>query len=521
MVRSLAFLPCFLPLAQVSPDASERFRDYPETDVLAYDIELTLDPARKTVEGHEHIRIRAQQDLGSVPLDAVTKPGWTLGFRQGKELAFRRESDERVRVELETPVRAGQELELEARFSGAPPDGLYFGRTRYGEPCVFTDHYSIRAHGWLPCEDHPGDRARFSLALIVPRGLEVVGTGGMARTSEPAPDGFALWKGACASELPTYLLAFAVGSWARIAEDGDARLLPHFVYARDREKAERALVHHAQWMRRMEQVFGPYPYGSYCIAQVPTRWGGMENAGNTWVMEQLFDLEQGGVGTLAHEFAHQWFGDGVGYADWREVWLSEGFASYLGPWLEAETGGPPLAEAMARARENWLSSSEGRAYPVRWRGFEHPDGALNPNSYPKGAWVLHMLRKELGDEMFFSALAGYYRANVGHAVSTEALRAAVERAAGRELGWFFAQWLDRPGCPELRFEWKESGVTARQVQSGAPFEFLLPLRWTGADGQVRERDVHVRERETEIELEGAPIRDGQVDPRVELLYRNG
>src|SRR6185436_3752891 len=382
-------------------------------------------------------------------------------------LALTRETDERVSVALPHPVHAGEELTLEADFAGKPPDGLYFGRSRYGEPWVYTDHYSVRAHGWLPCEDHPGDRALFTLTLTVPEALEVVGTGGLARTKEPAPRGFALWRGACASELPTYLLAFAAGPWARVPEEGDPRLFPHFVYRQDVENARKALVHHAAWFGHMERVFGPYPYSSYCIAQVPTRWGGMENAGNTWVMESLFDARPDGPsGVLAHEFAHQWFGDGVGYADWQEVWLSEGFASFFGPWLDSQTGGKPFAEALRGEREQWLASEEGRTLPVRWRGFENPDGALNANSYPKGAWILRMLEKELGEELFLAGIASYYRENVGRAVTSATFRKAMERAAKRDLGAFFQQWLERPGCPELSFTWTPETVTVRQLQSG-------------------------------------------------------
>src|SRR5262249_3026373 len=151
----------------------------------------------------------------------------TVGAGEGaarmmeEPLTFARETDDRVSVALPHPVRAGQELTLEADFSGKPPDGLYFGKSRYGEPFVYTDHYSVRASGWLPCADHPGDRALFSRALTVPEGLEVVGTGGLERTKEPAPPGFALWRGDCKSELPTYLLAFAAGPWARVPEKGD------------------------------------------------------------------------------------------------------------------------------------------------------------------------------------------------------------------------------------------------------------------------------------------------------------
>jgi aminopeptidase N len=137
----------------------QRFRDYPETDVLAYDIELVLDPATQTASGKEHVRIRAQRELSAVRLDARESPEWKLEFKMEQPLALTRETDDRVSVALPHAVHAGEELVLEADFAGKPPDGLYFGHSRYGEPWVYTDHYSVRAHGWLPCEDHPGDRA--------------------------------------------------------------------------------------------------------------------------------------------------------------------------------------------------------------------------------------------------------------------------------------------------------------------------------------------------------------------------
>jgi len=175
--RRLALFGCVLVCASrlaaaggaAHAQGDERFRDYPETDVLAYDIELGLDPQHATVHGREHIRIRAQQELRAVRLDSKSGPDWTLAFHLEKEseapLAVTREADERVSLALPRPVHQGEEFTLAVDFAGHPPDGLYFGRSRTGEAWVYTDHYSIRAHGWLPCEDHPGDRARFEARL--------------------------------------------------------------------------------------------------------------------------------------------------------------------------------------------------------------------------------------------------------------------------------------------------------------------------------------------------------------------
>jgi len=505
-----------------APVGETRWIDYPEADALEYAVELRVDPVGGHLEGRVDYRFRAVTELVELRLD-LTDPGedYRVEFLlDGQPLETRRQGD-RLYLRLPEPVAPGQEIRFQARLEGRPPDGFYFFRTRYGEPCAFTDHFSVRARGWLPCEDHPADRARFRLRVAAPGSLEIACTGGMEEVREAAwvPPG---WRGVEASsrmELPTYLLAVAVAPFARLEEEGDPRLVPHFVYRRDLPKARQALVHHAAWMRLMEARVGPYPFAKYCVVQIPTRWGGMENAGNTFIMERLLDRQRHGVGTLAHEFVHQWFGDGVGYARWRDVWLSEGFASYFGPWLDAATGGPPLARAMESLRRSWLRSQEGRSLPVLWGDYPKPDAVLNRNAYPKGAWVLHMLRVELGDEVFFAAMQRFYQENRGRSVTTAALRRACEAEAGRDLGPFFRQWLERPDCPRLRFTWAADRVVVEQVQEGEPFDFLLPLAWTGTDGTRHKRYFRVREREEEFALEGGPIRVPVVDPDVELLYR--
>jgi aminopeptidase N len=505
-----------------TPPDPGRWRGYPECDVLAYEIELVLDPRRAEVAGQVTYRLRAVEELAAVRLDAATSPGWTPRFFQGRELAVRR-AEGHLEVALEERVSAGAELSLRAELSGQPPDGLYFGRTRAGRPVAFTDHYAVRARGWLPCEDHPGDRALFRLRLAVPEEDQVVCTGAMQRVASAPwiPPGHTGWSAESALELPTYLVAFCVGPYARVEEGGDPRLVPHYVYAEDVEAARAALRFHGEWLREMERRIGPYPFEKYCVVQVPTRWGGMENAGNTWVREDLFDGPGGGsraTGTLAHELAHQWFGDGVGCAEWSETWLSEGFASYFGPLLEACTGGRPELETLAEQRARWLEAPEGKERPVRWTGYDDPNTALSANVYSKGAWVLHMLEVELGDEAFFAGLRRYYREQVGRAATSDDLRAALEAESGRELAGFFRQWLDRPGCPELAFTWSAGGVVVEQLQ-GEPFEFPLRLAWRDAAGARREDVFRIRAARTELALEGAPISPGEVDPRVELLYR--
>ncbi len=518
-----------------APDHS-RFIGYPDQDALKYSIQLYLDPTQPELGGSCDYRFRSDVDgLDFIRLDLLASDQYKVQFtaQDGTVLTSERD-DIGVKVLLPQPAAKGDEIRFRASFSGKPADGLYWRNSRYGKPVVFTDHFSTRARGWLPCEDHPGDRATFELRITTPGSKSQIACSGMGQQQSIKLDSGGVaqqWDSVTQSDISTYMLAFAVGQYLRLEEEGDDRIEPHFVYAKDLAKARRGLNKHAEWMALMEQRFGTYAYGKYTTVQVPTRWGGMENPGLVWLMEGIFDGRDRGHGTLAHELVHMWFGDAVGYARWEDAWLSEGFASYLGPWLVEQAGnGSPLRNAMQGVRRRWLGTRAGKLRPIRWLEYGEPDdffGSSSVNTYSKAAFVLHMLRAELGDELFFAGLGNYTRKHSGQAVVTadfqKAMEEALQEAGAKEskLDWFFHQWLDRPDCPHLVFEWSDSGVVVKQTQQSEPFRFGLTLKWTTADGETREQRFQVRDRETEIQLDGGPIRAPVIDPHVHLLYRRG
>jgi aminopeptidase N len=492
------------------PDA--RWQGIANQSMLSYAIEVTPDFDAKEVAIEVQYHLLVEEDLAEIRLHAKPGPKWKVQFfhANGSSWAHQRQG-EFVVLSLPAPLAKNSRLEFGVHLEGAPPDGLYFRNNRYGQAMLFTDHFSSRARGWLPSEDHPSDRAHFTLKINGVENLEVVGSG-----IDPDKDGVL----ETTAEMPTYLLAFAVGPYARVSEKGDERLVAHFIYDKDKAKARMGLKFHAAWMETMEKTFGPYGYGKYCVAQVPTRWGGVENAGNTFVMERLFDGRDRGIGTLAHELVHQWFGDTVGYSQWHDAWLSEGFASYFGPWLHAELGGGvPLAQAMSQARSRWLRAKTARGRPVRWLGFEQPDdlfGSSSPNTYQKGAWILHMLRGELGDPIFFKGLAIYYQQFAGKGVASQDLIGVMEKISEKSLERFFHQWLDLPDCPRLEISWQDTELHVRQVQE-IPFAFRLPVAWTDGTGKRHKNYFAVTDASHIFKLPESP-RSPTIDPDVELLF---
>ncbi|MFK5956825.1 MAG: M1 family aminopeptidase [Planctomycetota bacterium] len=501
---------------------SAGFRGNEAQDAIAYTIDLHVLPGGE-FEGSIAYHFRALEDLQSIVLDAATGDEWELQFFNASgEGIHIEQNDFAIRVPLDPIAPAGSDIFFSATFSGTPADGLYRDRNRYGATYLFTDHFTDHARGWMPCEDSNADRAQFDLTLHVPPGWDAVGSGDWKKL--PSVKGAApgaSFRGVTVSDISPSLFAFAAGPFLRVVESGDSRIQPHFVFPEDMERAAIGLVHHSEWMATMEKTFGPYQYAKFTTVQIPTRWGGMEYPGNVWLAQNLFDYPDAGVGTLAHEFTHMWFGDGVGYAQWEDAWLSEGFASYFGPWLHEQVGGPSLRSAMEGNRVRWLRSKFARDTPVRWKDYRRPNDFFSrvaANTYQKGSWVLHMLRQEIGEDAFFAGIKTYYQDHLGQAVVSSAFIEAMESAAGRDLDWFFDQWLERAGAPVLELEDIDGSLVLRQTQAGPLFRFKLRVGWTDADGQPAQGVFEITQRETTLPL-GASTRDWKLDPRVELLFQ--
>ena len=514
-----------ITLTSLTPQGSqaiERFPAVTEQDARHYDLSLRVDLDAQRLSGQCKYTFTAIEQLTTIRLNATRSDSWKVAFRDNDGLEMKAKwSDSEVTLTLPKAAEKGTSVQFTAAFAGKPADGFYFKKNRYGELMAFTDHYSIRARGWLPCEDHPGDRAKFSVTMTYPEGNEAVGFGLKPEGSKrkESEQGMQTQVLTGMSEIPPYMFALVVGPLARVSEAGDKRLVDHLVYKQDVAKANIALVNHAAWIAQMEQAFGTYPYGKYMTVQCPTRWGGFEAPGNVQLAESLFDNPERCQSTLAHELVHMWFGDAVGYSEWREVWLSEGFASYFGPWLHAQSGGPTMQQSMLKLRTRWASSFEGRTKSIRDNRFPHPDQALNSNTYPKGAWVLHMLRGEVGDQAFFKALKTYVETCRGNSIVTEDFVVIIERETNTELSWFFSQWLDGIGCPELKIATNTPNIiTIEQVQQGMPYTFWLRLGWQDEHGKAVQKRIRINERQTDVPFTGT-CTNLQLDPEVELLFR--
>lgn len=511
-----------LLLLQAEVDLDQpHYLGYPAQDALQVAVTLEV-AADGSFRGEAQYRFRMLEEAEAIYLDHTAAEEWTVKFqpgphpRGGDPTMTVTRGAAKVRLARADPFLKDEEVNFSATFSGTPAAGLYRDRNRYGATFIYTDHFAARARGWLPLEDANTDRAQFTIELRLPPGWDALGSGDWQQLDEEGRH----YRGTTQADIPPSLVAFAAGPFARVPEAGDPRLVAHYVFPQDAEAAAEVLIHHAAWMETMESTFGPYQYAKYTTAQIPTRWGGVEYPGNVWLSQTIFRGRDRGLGTLAHEFAHMWFGDAVGYADWQDAWLSEGFASYFGPWLQENIGGTPVGEHMRGTRDRWRRSKRAHAMPIRWTGWGEPDrmfGVASPNTYSKGALVLHMLRHEVGDDAFFDGIKAWYLAHLNQGVDSASLQAALEATAGRELAWFFSQWLDRPGAPVLGMDFADGELTLRQVQEGEAYRLPVEVAWTDAAGEEQRRTLDMDARVLRTILpEGAS--SPKLDPDAKLLY---
>jgi aminopeptidase N len=229
-----------------------------------------------------------------------------------------------------------------------------------------------------------------------------------------------------------------------------------------------------------QELVGPFPYEKLAHLQSNTRFGGMENATAIFYDGRLFPTQRVSDGLIAHETAHQWFGDAVTEREWAHVWLSEGFATYFAAlWQRHARGDADFKRKMADIREQILVDPVVDSRPVIDTAETRYLSLLNTNSYQKGGYVLYMLHRQVGDSAFFRALKSYYATyRHGNAV-TDDLRREMEKSSGQPLAQFFDQWLRRPGVAEPSIGWAydESAKTISLfvMQEGRRGAFELPL----------------------------------------------
>src|ERR1043165_7507522 len=464
-------------------------------------------------------------DFGELTGDSVTLDSKPVSFtHKGGQL----------QVTPAERLKAGQRIQLQVQYHGKPKDGLILTADKDGKPSAIGDNWPNRVHHWIPTLDHPSAKATVTFNITAPANDEVVANGRLDRVTTSGAH--RLWTYTESVLIPPYCMIIGVGQFAHFEPaERTATPLSYYVPHVDAPLAMKGFAPSVPSVAFFSETIAPYPYEKLALIVGATRFGGMENSSAIVFTSTLFNPRPGATisktfgipisttNVIAHEIAHQWFGDSVTESTWADLWLSEGFATYFaGLFLQRYESEAAFQAYMKSAAEAAFDYERTTRTPIFDRDTEDLMKLLNANNYQKGAWVLHMLRSRLGDDAFFGGLRDYYREHANANASTEDLRAALEKSSHTDLRAFFARWVYDSGHPQYELKWfwlgdRELRVVLSQLQPGNAFTDPVPITISTVQGK---RDV-VLKPSGKLWIERIPLREKplgiEIDPRNTLL----
>jgi aminopeptidase N len=434
----------------------------------------------------------------------------------------------RLSITLDSAPAAGERRQFTVKYRGVAAAGLHIAKNRFGDRTFFSWNWPTLAREWLPTIDHPSDKATSEFLVTAPAKYQVVANG-LLQEEIDLGDGRRMTHWKQSVPIATWLNNIGVARFAS-RHFGTAAGVPlqTWVFPQDRENG---ILTFEQPTRQAIEFFashiGPYPYEKLADVQLAGGGGGMEHASAIFYGENSV-TNHPAFGLVSHEIAHQWFGDSVTEKDWDDAWLSEGFATYFASLAtEFYEGHDAFLAAMRRSRTN-IFGMEKRTPGVavvhdnlpEIQNGRAPVGIV----YQKGGWTLHMLRGVIGTEKFWTGIREYYRQYRDSNASTDDLRRVMEETSGADLGWFFHQWLYRPGSPVVNGGWKFDPASKKveidltQTQPGEPYRLPLEIAIAapGAPPSIQRIDLTAKSQKFEFTADKEPA-SVELDPNTLVL----
>ncbi|MBI2866702.1 MAG: DUF3458 domain-containing protein [Chloroflexi bacterium] len=438
-------------------------------------IELRVDLHKKHIAGEVTHTVAAIND-GLRKLEFHARELDVKGVRLdgGRKLSFDYDGD-KLTAYLPRPRKANRKFQVIIAYAASPRKGMYFVGPDAGYPNkpwqAWTQGEDEDSRYWFPCHDFPDERASTEVLATVPASFFALSNGKLlgVKANRGKTKTYHWYQ---AKPHVAYLTSLAVGEFAEMKDKVDGIPLAYYVPKGRQEDAKRALGNTPDMMRFFNERLGlKYPWDKYaqvCVADFI--FGGMENVSATTLTDiALHDerahLDFSGDPLVAHELAHQWFGDLITCQNWAHAWLNEGFATYFEAlYTEHHRGKDEFVYEMYQNGLAYQAEDAGRyRRPIVQKTYREPIDLFDRHLYEKASWVLHMLRFVLGEELFWKAIRHYARKHQATVVTTPDLQQAIGEATGRSLEWFFDQWVYQAGHPQFKvqYAWDADASTAK------------------------------------------------------------
>ena len=471
-------------------------------DVKHVKLVITLDFEQETVRGTVSTTFSTlYEEIKTISFDAIDLhiERVTLASAAGggqaepRELAYSTDG-KKLLVTLDHAYHYGEVFTVNVEYHAKPRTGLHFIKPAPEDPTRPVQAWTFgqpRYHSyWFPCHDAPNDRATTEIIATVPGHFLTVSNGNLLSITDHGATKTHHWR----HDVPhaTYLISLVVGDFAVIEDSYNGIPVNYYVRPDRKDDAHFYLGKTPEMMRFFSEYTGvEYPYGKYAQTVVELFGGAMEHTTATThsfmlLLDERAALDFDYVPVVAHELAHQWFGDLVTCRDWPNGWLNEGFATYFEElWNEHDLGGDYFKQSMLDLKHGYLSEDHHYRRPIVYHvyhrdGFELFDGHM----YNKGAWVLHMLRHQLGETGFKRAVKTYLERYREREVITANLERTFEEVTGHSLAQFFQQWVYQGGYPafEVNYSWDSEHSMARlKIKQTQQVDELTPCFVTPVD----------------------------------------
>ncbi len=522
-----------------TPPSNEptRFAADRPVDIKHIALELKVDVPAKEVKGAATIDLAALRDVRSVRFDAVDfsldKVMIARGENPPSPADFHNDGNS-IEVffgDQPLPERSSAKIHITYSISD-PKSGLHFFGPSETEPevpyVVWSQGETTYNRYWLPCLDNPNEMQTTEMKVTVAAGNEAISNGHLVSKTENADKTTTFhWR----QDKPhvAYLMTLVVGDFYKELDSWRGKPVMYYVPPEHKDNLRRSFGNTARMLELFSTLTGvEYPWDKYAQVCVEGFGGGMENTSATTLGPRtLHDarahLDTSSDGLVAHELAHQWFGDLVTCKDWSHTWLNEGFATYLDAiWSEHDLGRDEYDYDMYANMRRGIEG--GKKAPVVDKRYQASGDMFDSRAYPKGASILHMLRHRVGDAKFWGSVKRYLTQHAYQTVETSDLRQAFEDETGRSLERFFFDWTERPGAPivSVSYEWSEDDKLARvvvkQTQESEAFQFPLEVEFHFDDGQptLLQGEVTEKEERFYFPLPKRPIMV-LVDPQMAVL----
>ncbi|OUC14192.1 MAG: aminopeptidase [Alkalinema sp. CACIAM 70d] len=481
-------------------------------------LDLVLDLAKRSCRGLCKIKlVPIRSGITGLTLDAVDLQIQAVQV-DGNPQPFEYDGKQ-VQIQLKAGTQAETPIELEIHYAlHNPQRGLYFVAPNDSYPDkpvqAWTQGEDEDSRYWFPCFDYPGQLASSEIRVEVPKPYRVISNGELISTEEKEATTVYHWL---QQEIhPTYLMTIAVGDFAELRDEWQGRPVTYYVEKGQEAAARLTMGKTPEMLGFFSQTYGyPYPYSKYAQVCVDDYiFGGMENTSMTLLTDRCLLDERATIDNfysetlVAHELAHQWFGDLAVIKHWSHAWIKEGMASYAEVlWLSHAYGDDVGRYYLLGQAEEYLDEDASRyRRPLVTHVYREAIELYDRHIYEKGSCVYHMIRAELGDALFFKTIATFLQDHAHRTVETVDLLRAIEKATGRNLLFLFDQYVYRGGHPDYKvtYSWDSDSNLAKvtvlqtQVSDGETdglFDLKIPIGFAWQEGTLQKFTVRIRERE--------------------------